>query len=144
MRRRTSRPAERPSPPDQGSAPLSSSPTPVASGPGHPARGRTRRAGGPAWALGLALVALTGAPALAAPGGKPAYVERGEASYYGPGLHGRRMADGRRLDRRRLTAAHRVLPLGSRATVTNLANGKQVEVEISDRGPCLWHRSTGG
>src|SRR3954471_20863494 len=100
MRRRTSRPARRPSPPDQGSAPLSSSPTPVASGPGHAARDRTRRAGGPAWALGLALVALTGAPALAAPGGKPAYVERGEASYYGPGLHGRRMADGRRLDRR--------------------------------------------
>src|SRR4051794_1716231 len=87
-------------------------------------------------ALGLALVALESAPALVmAAGGRPAYVERGEASYYGPGLHGRRMADGRRLDRHRLTAAHRELPLGSRATVTNLANGKQVEVEISDRGP---------
>ena len=45
------------------------------------------------------------------------------------------MADGRRLDRRRLTAAHRELPLGSRATVTNLANGKRVEVENTDRGP---------
>src|SRR3954452_20593105 len=84
VRRRTSRPAGRPSPPDQGSAPPSSSPTPLASGPGHPGRGRTWRESGPAWALGLALVALTGAPALAAGDGKPIYVERGEASYYGP------------------------------------------------------------
>ena len=86
--------------------------------------------------LGLALIALASAPATAVAGDdRPAYVERGQASYYGPGLHGRRMADGRRLDRHRLTAAHRELPLGSRATVTNLANGKRVEVGISDRGP---------
>src|SRR5918911_251849 len=95
-----------------------------------------RRAGRLAGALGLVLATLASAPTVTvAGGGRPAYVQRGEASYYGPGLHGRRMADGRRLDRHELTAAHRELPLGSRATVTNLANGRTVEVEISDRGP---------
>ena len=59
-----------------------------------------RGSGGPARVLGLALIALASAPAPAAAGDdRPAYVERGQASYYGPGLHGRRMADGRRLDR---------------------------------------------
>lgn len=34
-----------------------------------------------------------------------------------------------------MTAAHRKLPLGTRATVVNMANGKSIEVEINDRGP---------
>jgi rare lipoprotein A len=34
-----------------------------------------------------------------------------------------------------LTAAHRTLPLGSRVLVTNLRNGRSVEVRINDRGP---------
>ena len=33
-----------------------------------------------------------------------------------------------------LTAAHDRLPLGSRARVTNLANGRSVVVRITDRG----------
>jgi len=63
------------------------------------------------------------------------YSERGHASWYGPGFHGRRTASGERFDQNALTAAHRRLPLGSRVTVTNLENGRSVRVAINDRGP---------
>ena len=70
----------------------------------------------------------------------PAFVQRGLASWYGPGFHGKKTASGDRFDQNDLTAAHRQLPLGSKATVTNLENGKQVEVEINDRGPYVGGR----
>jgi len=59
----------------------------------------------------------------------------GVASWYGPHFQGRRTASGRRFNMRELTAAHRTLPLGSEVRVTNLENGRSVEVKISDRGP---------
>ncbi len=65
----------------------------------------------------------------------PENVERGEASWYGPGFHGRKTASGERFDQQKLTAAHMELPLGTKAVVTNLENGRSVEVEINDRGP---------
>jgi rare lipoprotein A len=61
--------------------------------------------------------------------------QTGKASWYGGKFHGRRTATGERFDQHRLTAASRTLPLGSRARVTNLENGRSVEVEITDRGP---------
>ena len=63
------------------------------------------------------------------------YAETGEASWYGPGLKGKRTASGERFDPTKPTAAHPDLPLGTKATVTNLENGKSVEVTINDRGP---------
>src|SRR6266511_283347 len=63
------------------------------------------------------------------------YLQQGKASWYGPGFHGRKTASGERFNQNELTAAHRKLPLGTKATVTNLRNGKTVEVEINDRGP---------
>lgn len=65
----------------------------------------------------------------------PVYVQQGVASWYGPGFHGRRTASGERFNQHDLTAAHKKLPLGTRVVVTNLRNGKSVEVEINDRGP---------
>ncbi len=59
----------------------------------------------------------------------------GEASWYGPGFHGRETASGETFDQKAMTAAHPSLPLGSKAKVTNLENGKSVEVIINDRGP---------
>jgi len=59
----------------------------------------------------------------------------GRASWYGPGFHGRRTASGQTFNQHGLTAAHRRLPFGSRARVTNLNNGRAVEVTINDRGP---------
>ncbi len=36
---------------------------------------------------------------------------------------------------RAMTAAHRTLPFNTWVEVTNLKNGKQVEVRVTDRGP---------
>lgn len=59
----------------------------------------------------------------------------GIASWYGPGFHGARTANGERFDQNALTAAHRTLPFGTRVRVTNLQNGRSVVVRINDRGP---------
>jgi rare lipoprotein A len=61
--------------------------------------------------------------------------QTGEASWYGAQHQGKRTASGEIFDRDLFTAAHRTLPLGSKIKVTNLANGKSVEVKINDRGP---------
>ena len=67
-------------------------------------------------------------------------VQTGIASWYGPGFHGNRTANGEIYDQYELTAAHPSLPLGTRAMVTNLANGRAVEVRINDRGPFVDNR----
>jgi rare lipoprotein A len=67
-------------------------------------------------------------------------VIRGQASWYGPGFHGKKTASGEIFDQSRLTAAHKTLPLGTKAKVTNLENGNTVEVEINDRGPYVGQR----
>lgn len=59
----------------------------------------------------------------------------GVASYYGPGFHGKKTANGERFNMNALTAAHRTLPFGTRVRVTNLDNGRSVVVRINDRGP---------
>jgi len=61
--------------------------------------------------------------------------QTGEASWYGAQHHGKRTASGETFDQGLFTAAHRTLPFGSKVKVTNLANGKSVEVTINDRGP---------
>ncbi len=82
-------------------------------------------------------IVLPAALALAAaPFAAEAYgVQTGKASWYGPGFHGKKTASGERFNQHALTAAHRSLPLGTRARVTNLKNGKVVLVKINDRGP---------
>jgi peptidoglycan lytic transglycosylase len=67
--------------------------------------------------------------------GQPIVEQRGEASYYGPGFQGKHTATGEKFDQKERTAAHPALPLGTKATVTNLENGKSVDVKINDRGP---------
>ena len=59
----------------------------------------------------------------------------GSASWYGPGFNGKKTASGDIFDESKFTAAHKTLPLGTRARVTNLNNGKSVSVQINDRGP---------
>jgi rare lipoprotein A (peptidoglycan hydrolase) len=65
----------------------------------------------------------------------PVVEQIGIASWYGPGFHGQETASGERFDQNQLTAAHRTLPLGTTAVVTNLETGKSVKVKITDRGP---------
>lgn len=62
-------------------------------------------------------------------------LDQGLASWYGPGLNGRRTASGERFDRFGFTAAHRTLPFGTRVCVRSLVTGKTVMVRINDRGP---------
>lgn len=66
---------------------------------------------------------------------KPVHKEVGEASWYGPGFQGKETANGETFDQKELTAAHPSLPMGTKAKVTNLENGKKVDVRINDRGP---------
>lgn len=62
-------------------------------------------------------------------------VSRGVASWYGPGFHGRRTANGERYDMHDLTAAHPSLPFGTLLAVRNVTNGRSVTVRVNDRGP---------
>ena len=59
----------------------------------------------------------------------------GVASWYGPGFHGNRSANGEIYNQNAFTAAHRNLPFGTQVRVTNLNNGLSVIVRINDRGP---------
>lgn len=59
----------------------------------------------------------------------------GRASWYGPGFHGRRTANGEIFNQNALTAAHPSLKFGTRVKVTNLNNNRSVVVRINDRGP---------
>jgi rare lipoprotein A len=61
--------------------------------------------------------------------------QRGQASWYGPGFHGRRTASGESFNSGAMTAAHRSLPFGSRVRVVNESTGNSVVVRINDRGP---------
>jgi rare lipoprotein A len=66
---------------------------------------------------------------------QPTITETGLASWYGSRHHGKHTASGEIFNQDKFTAAHRTLPWGTRVKVTNLANGKSVEVRINDRGP---------
>jgi rare lipoprotein A len=99
-------------------------------------------------ALHLATVGLwgcavvgPGAPIRAAesPPRAAAAEQTGLASWYGLWHRGRVTASGEIFDPGALTAAHRTLPFGTQVRVTNLDNGRQVSVRITDRGP-YWPR----
>ena len=66
--------------------------------------------------------------------------QRGGASWYGPGFHGKRTASGERYDMNAMTAAHRTLPFGTWVRVHSLINGREVDVRITDRGPFISSR----
>ncbi|QTD45957.1 septal ring lytic transglycosylase RlpA family protein [Ottowia testudinis] len=101
------------------------------------------RVGGAAAERGADASVRDGAPGLTAPqqpslglrGGRD--LQRGVASWYGPGFHGRRTANGEKFDMHELTAAHKTLPFGTRVLVHNPRTGKEVVVRINDRGPFI-------
>lgn len=63
------------------------------------------------------------------------YVETGIASWYGPKFHGNSTANGEIFDMNQISAAHRTLPMPSVVRVTNLENGRVLNVRVNDRGP---------
>ncbi|MCX2479024.1 septal ring lytic transglycosylase RlpA family protein [Pedobacter sp. MC2016-15] len=62
-------------------------------------------------------------------------IRTGLATYYHKRFEGRRTTSGAKYRAKKFTCAHMSLPLGTIVTVTNLDNGKSVEVEVNDRGP---------
>lgn len=68
------------------------------------------------------------------------YTQKGLASWYGPGFHGKKTSSGEVYDMHELTAAHSTFPLQTLVKVTNLENNREVVVRINDRGPFVGDR----
>ncbi len=68
------------------------------------------------------------------------YDKTGIASWYGPNFHGKPTANGERFDMNLVSAAHKTLPLPSFVRVTNLENGRALDIRINDRGPFVHGR----
>jgi rare lipoprotein A len=66
---------------------------------------------------------------------KKGEVQYGVGSWYGADFHGRATSSGQIYDMYQLTCAHQTLPLGTMVMVTNLENGKSLELKVNDRGP---------
>lgn len=56
-------------------------------------------------------------------------------SYYGEKFHGKKTSNGEIYNMNALTCASKNLPFDTVLKVTNLANGKSVQVRVNDRGP---------
>ncbi len=67
-------------------------------------------------------------------------IQYGIASWYGGEFHGRATSSGEIYDMFELTCAHPSLPLGTMVMVTNLENGRSVELRVNDRGPFVKDR----
>ena len=61
--------------------------------------------------------------------------DTGTASYYAEQFHGKKTSSGETFNMHDRTCAHRWLPFNTMVKVTNLANGKEVVVRVTDRGP---------
>lgn len=84
---------------------------------------------------GLLLITACAPTPITRSGYPVGHVERGVASWYGPGFHGKQTANGERYDMYQLTAAHKTLPMGSVVEVKSFSTGRTVTVRINDRGP---------
>jgi len=67
-------------------------------------------------------------------------VQYGVASWYGSDFHGRPTSSGEIYDMYQLTCAHNTLPLGTLVMITNLENGRSLELKVNDRGPFVKER----
>ena len=63
-----------------------------------------------------------------------------KASWYGPGFHGQKTANGEIYNQNSFTAAHKSLKFGTLLKITNLKNNKSVVIRINDRGPYIHGR----
>ena len=95
-----------------------------------------------AFLAALISVSLCAAPTVsfAADRAKASVGASGTASWYGPGFHGRKTANGERYNMNEMTAAHKTLRFGTKVRVINQRNGKSVIVRINDRGPYVGSR----
>lgn len=89
----------------------------------------------PVWRGVITVLLIWGNFSLGQGAGLYAQTQSGKASYYAKSWTGRRTSNGERLHHDSLTCAHKSLPFGTLLKVTNLLNGKQVVVRVTDRGP---------
>ncbi len=68
------------------------------------------------------------------------FIERGHASWYGPGFHGKLTANGEVYNQNGMTAAHKHLPLGVYVYVQHLETKEIIRVKVNDRGPFIGDR----
>lgn len=64
-------------------------------------------------------------------------LQKGKASFYAKKFTGRKTASGERMHNDSLTCAHRTYPFGTKLRVYNPANGRNVTVRVTDRGPFI-------
>ena len=99
------------------------------------------------WLVIVSLLTLAGCAARStAPAGVPGgilEVREGLATFYGEAFHGKTTASGVRFDMKAMVAAHPTYPFGTLVRVTNVANGRAVQVRIVDRGPAAGPRAAG-
>ena len=70
----------------------------------------------------------------------PEVDQQGVASWYGPGFHGRKTANGERFNQYELTAAHPTYAFGTQLCVRSKSTGQAVVVRVNDRGPYVKNR----
>lgn len=70
----------------------------------------------------------------------PKVDQQGIASWYGPGFHGRKTANGERFNQYELTAAHPTFAFGTQLCVRSKSTGQAVVVRVNDRGPFVKNR----
>jgi len=63
------------------------------------------------------------------------YRNNAVVSYYAGDFHGKKTSNGEYFNMNSMTCASKSLPFNTILKVTNLANGKSVEVRVNDRGP---------
>lgn len=68
------------------------------------------------------------------------YKSKATASFYGKDFHGKKTSNGEKFNMYDYTCANKELPFNTILKVTNLANGKTVEVRVNDRGPFVQGR----
>lgn len=68
------------------------------------------------------------------------YEERGVASWYGPGFHGKPKSCGGKYNMHGISAAHKTLPIPSVVQVTNTNTGDSLRLVVDDRGPFIGNR----
>ena len=108
---------------------------------------RDERSQARAWFLVVILLMLAGcASRRNVPSGVPSgilEVREGLATFYGEAFHGKTTASGVPFDMKAMVAAHPTYPFGTLVRVTNVANGRAVQVRIVDRGPAAGPRAAG-
>src|SRR5215204_4221981 len=68
------------------------------------------------------------------------YDQTGVASWYGEAFHGKPTVNGEVFDLNQVSAAHKTLQLPSVVEVTNLKNGRALQMRVNDRGPFVGDR----